>query len=38
MKGNGLKVEATVEVDSSDNVLKGRHDAFNGGDMLLFKG
>ena len=37
MKSDGLEIEATVEVDSRYDVLQGRHDALDSGDMLLFK-
>lgn len=38
MKGNSLKVEATIEVDSRDDILEGGDNTFNGCDVLLFKG
>jgi hypothetical protein len=36
--GGGLEVEAAVEVDYVDNVLKSGDDALNGGDVLLLEG
>jgi hypothetical protein len=36
--GDGLKVEAAVEVDDGDDVLEGEDDALDGGDMLLLEG
>ena len=38
VKGDRLQVEAAVEVDRRDDVLEGRHNAFDSSDVLLFEG
>jgi hypothetical protein len=38
VESDGFEVEATIEVDSRDNVLEGGHDTLNSGNVLLFEG
>jgi hypothetical protein len=38
MQRDGFEVQAAIEIDGRDNVLKGRDDPFNGCDMLLLEG
>ena len=38
MQRNSLEVQAAVEVDRRDDVLKRRDDPLDGGDVLLLEG
>lgn len=37
MKGDGLEVESTVEVNGGGDALQGLDDTLNGGDVLLLE-
>ena len=38
MQRDGFEIQAAIEIDGRDDVLKGRDDPFDSCDMLLFEG